>query len=47
VSAFAVSTERMSELRSRERLIAREIDRDGIELTTLLEREGWRAAQKS
>jgi predicted nucleotidyltransferase len=32
VSAFAVSTERMSELRSRERLIAREIDRDGIAL---------------
>jgi predicted nucleotidyltransferase len=33
VSAFAVSTARMWELRERERLIAREIDRDAVPLT--------------
>lgn len=32
ISAFAVSTERMNVLRARERLIAAEIDRDGIAL---------------
>ena len=32
VSAFAVSTARMRELRERERLIAREIDRDAVAL---------------
>ncbi|MBI2892956.1 MAG: nucleotidyltransferase domain-containing protein [Deltaproteobacteria bacterium] len=32
VSTFAVSTERMFELRGRERLIAREIDRDRVPL---------------
>ena len=32
VSAFAVSTGRMRELRERERLIAHEIDRDGVAL---------------
>jgi len=32
VSAFAVSTSRMQELRARERLIAREIDRDAVAL---------------
>jgi hypothetical protein len=32
VSAFAVSTARMRELRARERLIAREIDRDAVAL---------------
>jgi predicted nucleotidyltransferase len=32
VSAFAVSTARMTELRERERLIAREIDRDAVPL---------------
>ncbi len=32
VSPFAVSRERMDLLRSRERLIAREIDRDGVSL---------------
>ena len=32
LSPFALSTERLASLRSRERLIAREIDRDGIAL---------------
>jgi predicted nucleotidyltransferase len=32
LSPFAVSTERMNELRARERLIAREIDRDAVAL---------------
>jgi hypothetical protein len=40
VSMFAVSVERMQELRRRDRLIAQEIARDGVPVA-VLSREGW------